>query len=300
MLDMQKIMCLDIGGTMLKYGLASLEGNLLEVKSTPNKITRGGVEIFIEQITDIFGDYRIRGEKIIGLAIGTAGIVEEKSGKILLIGDNFPGYSGYPLGDRLREITGLPVTVGNDVNVAALGEYHVGAGKGSKLMVMMTIGTGVGSAIIFDGKLIVGRHGATGEVGYYNLKDGSKLDDVGSTRGLVNCLANMTGEAVDSLNGKIIIERVQNGDSKAIKALEMTMDYLAQGVVRIAKTVDPDCFVLGGGIMEASDVVLPYLYKALAEQNAAEVFTKLDIRPAVLGNKAGMYGAVQYFLEEIR
>lgn len=300
MLDMQKIMCLDIGGTMLKYGLASLNGNLLEVKSTPNKITRGGVEIFIEQITDIFDDYRIRGEKIIGLAVGTAGIVEEKSGKILLIGDNFPGYSGYPLGDRLREITGLPVTVGNDVNVAALGEYHVGAGKGSKLMVMMTIGTGVGSAIIFDGKLIVGRHGATGEVGYYNLKDGSKLDDVGSTRGLVNCLANMTGEAVDCLNGKIIIERVQNGDSKAIWALEKTMNYLAQGMVRIAKTVDPDCFVLGGGIMEASDVVLPYLHKALAEQNAAEVFTKLDIRPAVLGNKAGMYGAVQYFLEENR
>lgn len=300
MLDMQKIMCLDIGGTMLKYGLASLEGNLLEVKSTPNKITRGGVEIFIEQITDIFGDYRIRGEKIIGLAVGTAGIVEEKTGKILLIGDNFPGYSGYPLGDRLREITSLPVTVGNDVNVAALGEYHVGAGKGSKLMVMMTIGTGVGSAIIFDGKLIVGKHGATGEVGYYNLKDGSKLDDVGSTRGLINCLANLTGEAIDSLNGKIIIERVQNGDTKAIRALEKTMDYLAQGMVRIAKTVDPDCFVLGGGIMEASDIVLPYLYKALAEQNAAEVFTKLDIRPAVLGNKAGMYGAVQYFLEEIR
>lgn len=300
MLDMQKIMCLDIGGTMLKYGLASLNGNLLEVKSTPNKITRGGVEIFIEQIADIFDDYRIRGEKIIGLAVGTAGIVEEKTGKILLIGDNFPGYSGYPLGDRLREITGLPVTVGNDVNVAALGEYHVGAGKGSKLMVMMTIGTGVGSAIIFDGKLIVGKHGATGEVGYYNLKDGSKLDDVGSTRGLINCLANLTGEAIDSLNGKIIIERVQNGDTKAIRALEKTMDYLAQGMVRIAKTVDPDCFVLGGGIMEASDIVLPYLYKALVEQNAAEVFTKLDIRPAVLGNKAGMYGAVQYFLEEIR
>lgn len=300
MLNIKKIMCLDIGGTMLKYGLASLDGNLLEVKSTPNKIAREGVDAFIEQIADIFEDYCMRGEQIIGLAVGTAGIVEEKTGKILLIGDNFPGYSGYPLGDRLREITGMPVTVGNDVNVAALGEYYVGAGKGSKLMVMMTIGTGVGSAIIFDGRLIVGRHGATGEVGYYNLKDGSKLDEVGSTRGLVNCLADLTGEDANSLNGKIIIERVKNGKPKAIQALEMTMDYLAQGMVTIAKTVDPDCFVLGGGIMEAADVVLPYLHKALEGQNAAEVFTKLDIRPAVLGNKAGMFGAVQYFLEEVR
>ena len=300
MIDKRKIFCLDIGGTMIKYGLASLEGNLLAVNSMPNKILHGGVEAFMEQILEVLEDCQMRGEIIEGIAVGTAGIVEENTGKILLIGDNFPGYSGYPLGEKLRELTGFPVTVGNDVNVAALGEYFVGAGKGTKLMVMMTIGTGVGSAIIFDGKLIVGRHGATGEVGYYILSDGSKLDNVGSTRGLVHCLAGMTGERVEELNGKIIIDRIKTGDALAIKALEKTMDYLAQGMVRLAKTVDPDCFVLGGGIMEASDVVLPYLHKALAEQNAAEVFTKLDIRPAVLGNKAGMYGAVQYFLEEIR
>lgn len=298
MLDIQKIMCLDIGGTMIKYGLASLDGNLLEVKSTPNKIYKCGVDAFIDQIIDIFDDYCMRGEQLVGIAVGTAGIVEEGTGKILLIGENFPGYSGYPLGERLRELTGMPVTVGNDVNVAALGEYYIGAGKSSRLMVMMTIGTGVGSAIIFDGKLIVGKHGATGEVGYYQLSDGSKLDDVASTRGLVNLMAELACESKEDLNGKVIIDRVKAGDSIAIGALERTFDYLAEGMVRIAKTIDPDCFVLGGGIMESSDIVLPYLKNALARQNVEDVFKNLDIRPAVLGNKAGMYGAVRYFMEE--
>ncbi|MDO4179645.1 MAG: ROK family protein [Phascolarctobacterium sp.] len=297
MLDTQKIMCLDIGGTMLKYGLASTDGNLSEVKSVPNKITKEGVESFVEQVMEIFDDYCLRGEHLLGLAIGTAGIVEEHTGKILLIGEHFKGYCGYPLGESLRALTGLPVIVANDVNAAALGEYFLGAGKGSRLMMMMTLGTGVGSAIIFDGKLIVGRHGATGEVGYYKLSDGSKLDEIGSTRGLVNCLASLTGENRDSLNGKIIIDRVKMGDVQAITALEKTMNYLAEGMVNISKTVDPDCIVLGGGIMEASAIVLPYLKQALLKQDTAAMFTDIDLRPAVLGNKAGMYGAVRYFLE---
>lgn len=298
--DDSRIMCLDIGGTMIKYGLGEFwDEKLLEVHSTPNRIFKFGVEAMIEQIIEIYDDYCKRGEAIDGIAIGTAGIVEEKTGKIILIGDNFPGYSGYPLGDRLRELTNLNVVVGNDVNMAAYGEYSWGAGKDSNLMAMITLGTGVGSAVIFAGHPIVGRHGATGEIGYYKLADGSKLDDVGSTRGLVNCLAGLTGEPVEELNGKIVVERVKAGDALAIQALERTCNYIAEGMVRMAKTIDPDCFVMGGGIMESADVVLPYIKKALQEQDAPEIFKDLDIRPATMGNKAGMYGAIRYYIDEM-
>ena len=296
---MDRVLCFDIGGTMLKYGLGNLQGEILEEHTVPNTILKEKAEGMLKQILGIYNSYIERGEKIIGMALATAGIVEEGSGLVLEVSaENFPGYKNFPLGERLRKATGLPVTVGNDLNMAALGEYYLGAGQGANLLVMLAMGTGVGSAIIYRGQLIVGKHGATGEVGYHFVSSGLKVDDAASTRGLVNYYAKLSGEPLEKINGKLIVERVLAGEELATRALSFMSDNLAEVLVTLAKVVDPDCFVLGGGVMESSSVVLPFIRKALAKQNTIDVFKNLDLRPASLGNKAGMYGALHYFMRK--
>ena len=169
---MMHYMCFDIGGTSIKYGVADEKGNLLLKGESPNEIQTKGVNGFIGSLVSLTERYK-KEYDLQGIAVSTAGVVDLNRGVILYAPKYFPGYPGTALGERLEERCGLPCTVENDVNAAALGEYWLGAGQGAKSLFCITVGTGIGGCAILDGRVIHGAAFCAGEAGLQHRETGS-------------------------------------------------------------------------------------------------------------------------------
>ena len=169
---MDKYICLDIGGTAIKYGLADSRGRLFNKDSLPNVIAKDGVDAFLEQVLRLIGSYQ-KYFKIQGAAISMAGMINPRTGEVLHAAPHFPGLTGTNLVQLVARKLQLPCWVENDVNAAALGEYWLGNGRGAKSLFCITIGTGIGGAFVLDGKLWPGHSCTAGEVARRNWEDGS-------------------------------------------------------------------------------------------------------------------------------
>ena len=297
----------DIGGTTVKIGLFSIEGELLDKWEITTRKDDGGAYI-LQDITDSINakltEKGISKEDVKGVGMGVPGPVKEDGTVVKCVN---LGWGVFNAADELSELVGLPVKVGNDANMAALGEYWQGGGKSYQNIVMITLGTGVGGGIIINGKMLSGVNGAGGEIGHMPIDPeeqdvcncGKKgcLEQYASATGIVR-LANRALQASDKpsvlreakyVSAKEIFDAAKSGDNLALELMEEHGKRLGYALASVACVVDPEAFVIGGGVSKAGNILLNTVKKYYQEY-AFHACRNTEFCLATLGNDAGMYG----------
>lgn len=303
----------DLGGTTVKMGLFTVEGALLQDWEIPTRKEDNGSHI----IDDIAASIKAKMESdsideadVVGIGIGVPGPVTPNG---VVKGCVNLGWGDVPVEESLKDKTGFPVKAGNDANVAALGELWQGGGKGFNSLVMVTLGTGVGGGIVIDGKIIAGSHGAGGEIGHMGVvydeteccNCGKKgcLEQVASATGIVKetkkLLANESMESslrsYDTFTAKDVFDEAKKGDALALMAVDKLGEYIGIALSHIAAVVDPDVFIIGGGVSKAGDFLIDAIHKHYVEKAFTQC-RKTPIKLATLGNSAGIYGSAKLVL----
>ena len=304
---------IDLGGTTAKIGLFTTSGALLEKWEVPTDTSNAGEHILENLAAAVLGKMKeksIQPEQVEGVGIGVPGPVLDSS-IVPIVCANLGGWGERNVSAQLSGLLdGLNVLVGNDANVAALGEIWMGAAKGAKNAVMVTLGTGVGGGVVVNGKVIDGVHGAGGEIGHITVnrhetavcgcgKRGC-LEQYSSATGVVRCMKKLLDENPDTpcvLRGtefaaKDVFDAARNGDALAAREVDEMSDTLGMALANIASTVDPEAFLVGGGVARAGDVLFAPLNKHFQEY-AFKSCRETPIKQASLGNDAGIYGAVR-------
>ena len=303
----------DVGGTTIKMGLFTSEGDVLSKWEIPTRTENNGDKI-IGDIADAvkakISSEGINEEDVLGIGIGIPGPVDKNGCVHRAVNLN---WGIVELEKDLSKLTGFKVKAGNDANVAALGELFKGGGKGYDDMVLVTLGTGIGGGIIVNGKMLVGYNGAGGEIGHIHLVDDEKepcgcgnfgcFEQYGSATGITR-LAKRRLEKDDKdsvlrtgeVSAKTVFDAVKAGDEVAIEIAEEIGEYLGKGFSIISGICNPEAFVIGGGVSKAGPVLFDYIekyYKKYVFHAGRETVFKL----AELGNDAGIYGAAKLILE---
>ncbi len=304
---------IDLGGTTAKIGLFTTSGALLEKWEVATDTSNAGEHILENLAAAVLGKMKeksIQPEQVEGVGIGVPGPVLDSS-IVPIVCANLGGWGERNVSAQLSGLlNGLKVLVGNDANVAALGEIWMGAAKGAKNAVMVTLGTGVGGGVVVNGKVIDGVHGAGGEIGHITVnrhetatcgcgKHGC-LEQYSSATGVVRCMKKLLDENPDTpcvLRGtefaaKDVFDAARNGDALAAREVDEMSDTLGMALANIASTVDPEAFLVGGGVARAGDVLFAPLNKHFQEY-AFKSCRETPIKQASLGNDAGIYGAVR-------
>ena len=230
---MKKYISIDIGGTAIKYGLIDENANILEKYEIETNAQKGGEHI-LNEVVKIVENFvkENQNEKIMGVCISTAGVVDTKKGSIYHASDLIPNYIGINFKNTIKEKFSLPCQVENDVNCAGLAEYKSGASKDSSVCLTLTIGTGIGGCGIVDGKIIHGANGSAFEVGYMNIRD-DKFENLGSAKVLVEKVAKEKKENISLWNGKKVFENAKKGEvvllSPASASWDMYESYEVRG-----------------------------------------------------------------------
>lgn len=303
----------DVGGTTVKMGLFTPEGEILEKWEIPTRTEENGKQILpdiAEAVKAKMNDKSIQAEQVIGIGLGTPGPVDRYG--VVHRAVNL-GWDVMNLEKELGDLTGVAVKAGNDANVAALGEMWKGGGEGYDDMVLVTLGTGVGGGIIINGKMLTGSNGAGGEIGHIHVEDveteecncGNKgcLEQYTSATGIVRLakrrLAKTDAPSVlrkGEVSAKTVFDAVKAGDALAAEIAEEFGEYLGKGLAMIAGVSNPEIFVIGGGVSKAGDVLISYIqkyYKKYVFHASREARFVL----ATLGNDAGIYGAAKLVLD---
>ena len=303
---------IDIGGTTVKIGLFTTEGELLEKWEIKTRTENHGEAILpdvAESLQNKMQEKNIRKSEVDGIGIGIPAPVME-DGVVQKTANLGWGYK--EVTREMKELTGIPVAAGNDANMAALGEMWLGAGKGQKNMVMVTLGTGVGGGIIVNGKPLAGSHGAGGEIGHFCVNEEETetcgcgntgcLEQYASATG-ISRLARRRLEKDDSpsplreteISAKAVFDALKEGDAVAKEIVEEFGSYLGHALAAIAVITDPSVIVIGGGVSKAGEILLEYVEKYFHEK---VFFANQDTRfvLAQLGNDAGICGAAKLIL----
>jgi glucokinase-like ROK family protein len=286
-----KILAFDIGGTAIKIGVINEKGETLESRETPTLAKEGG-EALINRILNIIGEYK----NIDRVGISTAGQVDHIEGKIIFASENLPGWTGMEIRKRIQEVYNIPVVVENDVNAAAIGEAFYGAAVENNTFLCLAYGTGIGGAIVENGKIYRGAFGSAGEFGHTITRVGGRhctcggrgcYETYASTSALVNkCMQELS---MKEASGRAIFELLEEGNEDADKILEEWLFEVVMGLVNFVHIFNPSLIVLGGGIMTQ-----PYIIKYIQENLPKYVmpnYSKVNIKSAKLGNNAGILGA---------
>ena len=300
----------DIGGTTIKIGLFSVDGDLMEKWEIPTNKTDNGKYILTEIADFINRTIETKGiEKsdVIGVGLGVPGPVN-KNGFVSVCVNL--GWNSLNVEKEFHEISGLKVKVGNDANVAALGEMWQGAGKGYQDVLMVTLGTGVGGGCVLNGQIVSGIHGAGGEIGHMPVKDDEPiacncgnhgcLEQYVSATGIVNQAKKVLDledrasslRNYSSLEAKNIYDEAKNGDVIANEIVDSTCKILAKALAQVCSVIDPEIIVIGGGVSKAGDILTSRITQSFKKY----VFNACASTPIVLAkleNDAGMYGCVK-------
>lgn len=290
---MKLYICIDIGGTSIKYGVIQENGLFLETSEMPTEAMKYGGAGIMEKACAISEDY-MKKYAVSGICISTAGMVDCEQGKITYAAPLIPNYTGTEIKKILEEKFGIPCEVENDVNCAGLAEAYAGAAKGSTVSLCLTIGTGIGGAAIIDKKVFHGYSGSGCEVGYIHLP-GGQFQDLGASSILVKKTAQYKGISPENIDGKYVFENAKKGDKDCIRAIEEMCDVLGMGIANICYVLNPEVVVLGGGIMAQKDYLQEKLRKSLDKYLIPSVAQHTKLAFAQNQNQAGMLGAFYHF-----
>ena len=285
---MKNYVCIYIGGTSIKYGVINEELDFLVTNEMDTEAKKGGENILnkiIEIVTMYKDDY-----KIDGICISTAGMVDCEKGEIIHSSSLIPNYTGTKIKSVIEEKFNIQCEVENDVNCAALAEHFAGGAKGSNISLCLTIGTGIGGAIIVNNEVYHGAFGSGGEVGYMNMM-GSTFQDLGASSVLVKKVAKMKGISEKDINGKYIFDKAKKGDIDCIKAIDELIEVLGQGIANICYIINPEVVVLGGGIMAQKEYLYDKIRSSMDKNLIPFIGNKTRLEFAVNKNRAGMLGS---------
>lgn len=286
----------DLGGTLLKYGLVDERGGIIlesqvDTPETMEKLLRTLRDIWI-----LLKESHRKG--IVSVGFGFPGIFNQKDQKILQ-SPNYPEIDNFALVPAFSQFIDVPFWVNNDANLAAFGEYTRGAGQNTQSLVLLTIGTGVGTGIILDGKIWQGACGYAGEMGHATVNPegepckcgslGCLETEVSAPKIVKNYLA--ISKLKENITPEKISRRAKNNDKDALKALAIAGRYLGIGLSIIINLLNPEKILLGGGVMEAGDLLLKPAIEEADARSFEGSFECCRIERASLGNKAGFIGA---------
>jgi len=300
---------IDIGGTRIKIGRVNERGTVLARAELAAPIDLP----FAEALDRIAGAAAplLAGDEPVRVGIGCAGLIDSRRG-VVHTSPNLPLWRDLELGRLMSARLGTPVVVTNDANAFALAEARLGAGAGHRIVVALTLGTGVGGAIVTDGRLFAGTHGFAGELGHMSIERGGPRCPCGNRgclelyvgrRGLVadylgRCRwepgapgYDLAGGRREQVDPKLIAQAAQQGDAAARETFARAGETLGGALADVANLLDPTVFVIGGGVAQAGELIFAPARRILAERAMARAVAVPAIVPAALGVEAGFIGA---------
>lgn len=305
----------DIGGTTVKLGLFATEGTLLEKWEIVTRTENGGEKVLPDVAAAISAKLTEKGiapDEVEGIGIGVPGAVDSNNKVNRCVN---LGWGVFNVKEKMNEL--LPeipnVAAGNDANVAALGELWLGGGRGFQSAVMVTLGTGVGGGVVMDGKIVAGVNGGAGEIGHMTVNVHETLqctcgkygclEQYASANGIVRLGKRMLAKSdkasrlreMDKFSSKDICDLAREGEEMAMDIVDKCGAYLGRAMSYVSCTVDPEVYVIGGGMSRAGAVVTDAIEKYY-KRYAFHTSTGTPIRVAELGNDAGIYGCAKMVL----
>ena len=286
------ILAIDIGGTMIKYGLVSSDGEILSTDKIETEAEKG-LENILNKIDNIFKRYKENNP--VGIAVSGTGQINGIIGKVIGGNPIIPNWIGTNLVKILEKKYNLPAVLENDVNCVALGEKWVGAGKDLSNFICLTIGTGIGGGIILNNQLFRGENFVAGEFGHILIKKG-EFEQFASTTALIRLVKERTEK---TLNGKEIFDLEKKEIVEYQEVISEWIENLTDGLSSIVYCFNPANIILGGGVIEQGEPLINRIKNSLFKKIGSQFKEKLNIIQAKLGNNAGMIGASYLLLEKI-
>ena len=306
---------IDVGGTTVKMGLFTTEGELLDKWEIPTRKEDGGAYILNDVAASVeakLAEKNIAKEDVAGAGIGVPGPTLDTGYVSICVN---LGWKDKNPANELSELLSIPVKAGNDANVAALGEMWKGGGEGYLDVVLLTLGTGVGGGIIINGEIAPSHRGVGGELGHITVNPDEEATCNCGNHGCLEQYASATGvvriakklltaskeesslRTLETVTAKDVFDAAKAGDNLAVEAVEVLGKYLGLVVANVALTVDPDVFVIGGGVSKAGQVLIDVITKYYHKFAKIIGDNKAKVVLAKLGNDAGIYGAARMVLK---
>lgn len=292
---MRKFICIDIGGTAIKYGIIHEDGAIYRRGEMDTESYKGGQAV-VSKASGIAHKLMGAGD-ISGICISTAGMVDTEKGEIIYSMPVIPGYTGTKFKEIMENEFKIPCEVENDVNCAGLAEYKSGACMGSRVALMLTVGTGIGGCLVIDGKIFHGCSNSACEAGYMHM-DGGSFQSLGAASTLVKKVAAWKNEPESSWDGYHIFEEAKNGDKHCCRAINEMCDILGKGIANICYIANPGTVVLGGGIMAQEEFLRDRIEKALDRYLVKSIAVHTRLAFAKHRNNAGILGAFYNFTDK--
>ncbi len=304
---------IDVGGTNVKIALVDSNGKIGYSDTIPTRAEMGyeyTVNNMKQAIRDLLTETKLSPKDIEGIGFGLPGQVDFKSGIVRLI-TNIPGWVEIPLAKMIEDEFHIPTRIDNDVRCAALGELNFGAGKGCENLICITVGTGIGSGLIVNGKLVRGASNAAGEIGHIKLQmqdgpicgcgDTGCLEAFASGPSIVAMAEEyiMGGKSTkyrEMANGNditpfIVAEAAKAGDAVARRIYTKMGEYIGIGLASVVNLLNPEKIIIGGGVAGAGDILFTPLKETLKKRAMKIAGDTVEVVPAQLGNTAGVIGA---------
>ena len=304
----------DIGGTTVKLGLFTTDGEIVdkwEIKTRTENQGEAVLPDIAEALKEKLEEKKIGRDEVEGIGVGVPAPVNAE-GVVQNTANLGWGYK--EVKREMEELSGMRAEIGNDANVAALGELWKGGGAGHHNMIMVTLGTGVGGGIIINDKVIAGSHGAGGEIGHAHVIDGMQeacncgnhgcLEQVASATGIARlareALAATDAPSVmrekENISAKTVFDAVKENDAIAIQVAEKFGSYLGKALATFSTVADPEIIVIGGGVSKAGPILLDYIIHPFKEYAFTPCKETTKFALATLGNDAGIFGAAKLVL----
>ena len=304
---------IDVGGTNIKIALVSSKGEILYSNTIPTRAEMGyvyTVSNIKQAIVDLMSETKSSKNNIEAIGFGFPGQIDYKKG-VVRLSTNIPGWNGVEIADIIKTEFGIPAFIDNDVRCATLGELKYGAGKGAENLVCITVGTGIGSGLVLNGKLVRGASNAAGEIGHIKLSmhDGPLCGcgDFGCFEAYASG-PSIVAMAEDYIRGgkstkyremassaeitpHVVAEAAKQGDPVAIQIFTQIGQYLGIGLSSVVNLLNPEKIIIGGGIAAAGDLLFNPIRETIDKRAMKISKEAVVIVPAELGNTAGVIGA---------
>ena len=311
--EKQYILCADLGGTQIRVALCSADDGIVRRAVVPTMADEGPRSVISRlatQMRHVIGDTTLA--EIAAAGIAAPGPLDPWKG-IVREAPNLPGWRNVPLADEIGRMLGMPVFLGNDANLAALGEHAFGAGKGVDDMIYITVSTGIGGGIISGGRLLLGSRGLAAEVGHQTLEAHGvrcKCGNIGCVEAYASgtAIARRASEIVgagretslarlDTITGRDVAEAARNGDAVAMEVMQEAGFYLGVGIVNLLHLFNPSRVILGGSVTKSWDLFADTMWETIRSRAQPPYLEGLEIVRASLGDDAGLMGAMALVLD---
>jgi len=314
-----QIVAVDLGGTQARAALCDADGRILK-RFAQSANALGGVEAVYQSVVDSIRHVANDFSQVRGIGLGAPGPLDPWKG-IILEAPNLAGMSNFPMKARLEKDFAVPAFIGNDANLAALGEHRFGAGRGVAHMIYITISTGIGGGIISGDKLFLGWRGFAGEVGHQTIDANGPVCNCGNIgclevlaagpaiersardalrAGRQSKMTALVGGQIDQVTGAIISQAAREGDVLANEIYERAAFYIGLGLVGLLHNFDTQLFVIGGGVaIHAWDLIYPKMAETLAKHAFPSMIKGVRIVPAQLGDDVVLLGAAALVNEQM-